>query len=170
MSGKQPPVGTTVAQALKEQDEWIAKRKEEEVRAAELKRRVEAERAARQEEFAKLLTVALVSKKNSLGEYGKRWIGLELAYENKGSKDIQGVKGVLKLTDIFGDAITTVRWSYDGGVAAGTRAVERNSGVDINQFKDIDMKLWNADFEKIKSAYQVTTIIFKDGTKLDAPE
>ena len=170
MPGKEPPVGTTVAMALKQQDEWAAKQKEEEAKAEELRKRVEAERKAKQEEFAKLLSVALVSKKNSMGDYGQRWVELEMAYENKGDKDIQGVKGVLKLTDIFGDKILNILWSYDAGVPAKQSTVERKSGVDINQFKDSDMKLWNTDFDKIKSTFEVSTIIFKDGTKVDSPE
>jgi hypothetical protein len=170
MSGKEPTAGTTIGQALKEQDEWAAKQKEEEIKAEALKKKVEAERKAKQEEFAKILSVALVSKKNSMGEYNQRWVGLELAYDNKSDKDIQGVKGVLRLTDIFGDKILNIRWSYDNGVPAKQNAVERRSGVDINQFKDDDMKLWNTDFEKLKSSFDVQTIIFKDGTKMDAPE
>lgn len=170
MSGKEPPVGTTVAMALKQQDEWVAKQKEEEAKAEALRMKVEAERKAKQEEFAKLLSVALVSKKNSMGEYSQRWVGLELAYENKSDKDIQGVKGVLKLMDFFGDKILNIRWSYDAGVAAKQTTVERNSGIDINQFKDSNMKLWNTDFDKLKSTFEVSTIIFKDGTRMDAPE
>jgi hypothetical protein len=170
LAGKEPQIGTTVEIALKQQDEWIAKQKEEEAKAEELRKRVEAERKAKQEEFAKLLSVALVSKKNSLGEYNQRWVGLELAYENKSNKDIQGIKGVLKVTDIFGDKILNIRWSYDDGVPSNKSVVERKSGVDINQFKDNDMKLWHTDFDKLKSTFEVSTIIFKDGTKIDAPE
>ena len=141
MAGKEPPVGTTVAQALKEQDEWVAKQKEEEAKMEELRKKVEAEHKAKQEAFAKLLSVALISKKNSIGEYSQRWVGLGLAYENMGDKDIQGVKGILKLTDIFGDTILNVNWSYDGGITAKQSTVERDSGIDINQFKDSNMKL-----------------------------
>ena len=170
MAGKEPPVGTTVAMALKQQDEWVAKQKEEEAKAEALRQKVEAERKAKQEEFAKLLSVVLVSKKNSMGEYSQRWVRLELAYENKSDKDIQGVKGLLTLNDLFGDKILNVRWSYDAGVAAKQTTVERKSGIDINQFKDSHMKLWNTDFDKLKSSFEVSTIIFKDGTRMDAPE
>jgi len=31
-------------------------------------------------------------------------------------------------------------------------------------------KLWNTDFDKIKSNFEVQTIIFKDGTRIDAPK
>lgn len=170
LGGKEPAIGTTVGQALKEQDEWIAKQKEKETAATELRKRIETERKAKQEEFGKLLSVVLVTKKNSVGGYGQKWVGLDLAYDNKSDKDIQGVKGVLKITDIFGDKILNVRWSYDGGIQAKKTKVEKRSGVNINQFKDSDMKLWNTDFDKLKSTFEISTIIFKDGTKIDAPE
>jgi hypothetical protein len=170
LSGQEPSAGTTVEQALAQQDEWVEKQKADEAEKAELAKRVEAERKVKQQEFAKLLSVVLVSKKNSVGEYNQRWVGLEVAYENKSDKDIEGVKGVLKFADIFGDEIMNVRWSYDGGVPAKQSIVERNVGVDINHFMDDHMKLWNTDFDKLKSNFEVSTIIFKDGTKIDAPE
>jgi hypothetical protein len=170
MTGKDAPIGITVAQALKQQDEWLAKQKEEEAKASELRKKVDAERKAKQEQFAKLLSVALVTKKNNVGAYGQMWVLLELAYENKSDKDILGVKGVLELNDIFGDRIRNVNWTYDGGIASRKSIIERKSGVKINQFMDPDMKLWNTEFDKLKSNFEVKTIIFKDGTKIDAPD
>jgi hypothetical protein len=164
------PEGMTIGNAIEEQRAYLAKKKAEEAAAEELKKRVEAERQAKLEEFAKMISVALVSKRNSQGEYGQKFVILDVAFENKTDKDIQGVKGVLKLKDIFGDQIQGVRWSYDGGVAAKATAVEKGSGVKINQFMDKDMKLWNTDPDKIKATFEVSTILFKDGTRADAPE
>jgi hypothetical protein len=164
------PLGTTVAQAIKEQDEWLTKQKEEELRVAELKKKIEAERRAKQEEFARMLSVVLVGKKNSVGEYDRRFISLELAYENKTDKDIKGVKGILKIADIFGDKIINLRWPYDGGAPAKQTTVERGVGVKVNQFMDDHMKLWNANMDKLKATFEVQTIIFSDGTKIDSPE
>lgn len=167
---KEPaPLGVTVAQAIKEQDEWLAKQKEEELRAAELRKKIQAERRAKQEEFARMLSVVLVGKKNSVGEYNQRFISLELAYENKTDKDIKGVKGLLKITDIFGDKIINLNWPYDRGVAAKQTAVERGVGLKVNQFMDDHMKLWNSDIDKLKATFEVQTIIFADGTKVDSP-
>ncbi len=168
--GKDIPVGTTVEQAIKEQDEWLVKVKDEEARADELKKRVEAERKAKQEEFSRFLTVALVSKVNKNKDYGQRWVSLEIAFDNKSDKDIRGIKGVLKLTDIFDDKIMHINWSFDQGIPAKRSVVERGSGVDINQFMDPHMKLWNTDFDKLKSSFEINTIIFKDGTKINSPE
>jgi hypothetical protein len=170
ISGKEPAVGLTVRQAIKDQETWLAKEKEDEIKAAELKNKVEAERKAKQAEFDKLVTVTLINKKNAEHQYGQKFINFDMAYQNKGDKDIAGIKGTLKITDMFGDKIMNVGWSYDGGVAANKMSNERNSGVSVNEFKDNDMKLWNTDFDKIKSKFEVSTIIFKDGSKVDVPE
>lgn len=170
LTGKKGGEGVTVEQAIKEQDEWLEKRKGEELKAAEIKKRVEEERKAKQEEFGKLLSVALINKKNTVQEYNQKFVNFELAFENKSDKDIQGVKGILRITDIFDDTIQNIRWSFDNGVKSKQTFVERGAGLDINQFKDEHMKLWNTDFEKLKSTFEVQTIIFADGTKIDAPE
>ena len=159
-------IGEVLGRAKKKKAETEAKNKESE----ELRKKVEAQTKLMQEEFQKILTVALVNKRNVMQEYGRRFVNLDMAYENKGNKDIQGVKGVLRVTDIFGDKILNVRWSYDKGIKAGKTATEKNVGIDINQFKDDDMKLWNTDFDKLKSSFDVQTIIFVGGEKLQVTQ
>ena len=159
-------IGEDLGRAKKKKAETEAKNKESE----ELRKKVEAQTKLMQEEFQKILTVALVNKRNVMQEYGRRFVNLDMAYENKGNKDIQGVKGVLRVTDIFGDKILNVRWSYDKGIKAGKTATEKNVGIDINQFKDDDMKLWNTDFDKLKSSFDVQTIIFVGGEKLQVTQ
>lgn len=170
LTGKELPPGVTVAQAIKDQDDWLAKEKVEAAKAEELKRKVEAERKAKQEVFASMLNVALVAKRNSTAEYDQRMVLLDLAFENRSDKEIAGVKGVLHLTDMFGDKIMNIKWSYDDGIGAKQTGVERGSGIKINQFMDDHMKLWNSAPEKVKASYEVKTIVFKDGTRLDAPD
>lgn len=170
IGSKEIPDGFTVAQAVKDQEAWEAQRKEEEAKAEELAKRVEAERKAKQEEFAKLLSVAVVAKRNHVGEYQRRMVLLDVAFENKSSKDIAGVKSVLNIADMFGDKIINITWSFDGGVAAGQTFVERGSGLEVNQFMDNHMKLWNSELEKLKIQIDTQTIIFKDGTTIEAPQ
>lgn len=169
-ASKELPAGVTVGQGIKDQELWIENQKVEAAKAEELRRKVEAERKAKQEAFAKMLSVALVAKRNNLGEYDQRMVMFDLAYENKSDKDIAGVKGILHINDMFGDKIINIRWSFDEGVDAKQTAVERGSGIKINQFMDDHMKLWSADQAKIKASYEVQTIVFKDGTRLDAPD
>lgn len=169
-ANKELPAGITVGQAIKDQELWLESQKVDAAKAEELKKTFEAECKAKQEAFVKMLSVALVAKRNKLGEYDQRMVLLDLAYENKSDKDIAGVKGMLHLNDMFGDKIMNIRWSFDEGVGAKQTAVERGNGIKINQFMDDHMKLWSADSAKIKANYEVQTIVFKDGTRLDTPE
>lgn len=169
-TGKEPPAGITIREAIQEQDKWLTKEKEEEAIAAEIKKKIEVERVAKQAEFDRLVSVTLINKKNTEQEYGQKFISLDIAYQNKSEKEIAGIKGVLKINDIFGDTIKNYSWSYDDGVPANQTITDKNMGVEINRFSDEDSKLWNTDYEKLKSKFEVSTIIFKDGSKVDAPE
>lgn len=164
------PDGMTIGKAIDEQRDLVAITQKKEAEAKALKEKIEAERKAQQDEIAKLVSVVLVGKKNVMQEYGRRFVKLELAFENKSDKDIAGVKGVLRIADIFGDKIINIRWSNDRGVDSMKKMVERDSGLDINQFMPEHMKLWNSDFDKLKSNFEVSTVIYKDGTKIDVPQ
>jgi hypothetical protein len=166
--GKGAPDDITVRQAIKEQREFLEKEKQEEAKAEELKKKVEAERKAKQEEFARLLSAVLVSKKNVESEYGQKYVVVEMAFENRGDKDMQGIKGTLKVADIFGDTINNVSFSYDRGVPAGKTSTYKGT-IDINRFMNKDMKLWSTDLDKLKASFEISTIIYKDGTKVEAP-
>jgi len=167
--GSGAPYGMTVRQAIEEERKWGENQKLEEAKADALKQKVDAERKAKQQEFSQLLSAALVNKKNVEGEYAQQSVALEIAFENKTDKDIQGVKGVLKLSDIFDDTIAKIRVSYDGGINARKVATYKG-GVEINKFMEKDMKLWNTDFDKLKAQFETSTVIFRDGTKIEAPE
>jgi hypothetical protein len=167
--GAGAPDSTTVRQAIEDQRKWTENENREQIKADALKQKVEVERKAKQQEFSQLLSAALVNKKNVEGEYGQHFVALEVAFENKSDREIQGVKGVLRLNDIFGDSISNIRLSYDDGIGA-KKVVTYKGNVDINQFMDNDKKLWNTDFDKLKAEFDTVTVIFKDGTKIQAPE
>jgi len=169
LGGKEIPPGTTVRQALADQDEWLAKRKAQEAEAAALKAKVDAERKAKQDELAGIFSAALISKTNAEGEYGQRVVRLEMAFQNKSDKGIRGIKGSLIVNDIFGDRLQGVNLSYDTGIPAKGTAVYKGS-VHMNQFMDNDKKFWNTDFDKLKSRFEVAMIIFDDGTEIKVPE
>jgi hypothetical protein len=170
ITSKSVPPGVTVEQALREQDDWLAKKNIEEAKADELRRKAQVERAAKGEKLSQMLSVTLVSKRNKVQVDERKFVALEIAYRNKTDKDIQGVKGVLKLTDIYGDAIIDIPWSYDGGISAQQAAVEHDTGAFIDKSIEPQVKLWNTDFEKIIPTFEVNAIIFKDGTSMNDPD
>lgn len=85
-------------------------------------------------------------------------------FTNNSNKDIEGIKGVITLQDLFGDQIKRVNLSYDEGVVIGESKLYRAS-LDYNQFMDDDIKLRNTDLAKMKYEWEVTTIIYSDGTQ-----
>jgi hypothetical protein len=169
-AGKGVPRGVTVKQAMIDQDAWLAKQSAEAAKAEELKKRAQAERAARQQEYAKLLSVTLLSKKNEVHVDGQRYVALEIAYDNKTDKAIRSVVGVLRLIDIYGEAIMDINCSYGGGIPAKQTAVDHGAIVSVNKPLDPQQKLWFTEFDGIKPAFEVNTIVFQDGTITKNPE
>jgi hypothetical protein len=167
--GKGLPARVTVGQALQNQAEWLATQTAEKAKADELRMQLQARHAARQDEIAKLLSITLVSKSNRIREDDRQFVAFELAYANKTAKDIQGVTGVLKLNNVYGDPVIDISWSFDGELPAKHIAVERSAGIYISRSVEPQMALWNTDFEKLKSAFEVRKINFKDGTSVSDP-
>ncbi len=164
------PDGMTIGKAIDEQRKFKADKDLEAAKAEENKKKIEAERAAKQAEFAKLVAVTVLGKKNNIGEYEQRFVSFDVVFENHTDKDVLGVKGLLKVNDIFGDKVTYIRCSFDKGISAKGGSTEKSTGVKVNQFDDDDMKLWNADTDKLKYSFEILKIVFKDGTTVDAPE
>jgi hypothetical protein len=162
------PPGVTVQQALSDQEDWLAKRKIEEAKADEIKNNAQAERAAQRAVLAKVLDVAVVAKKNKVEMDYRKVVVLEIRYDNKSDKDIRGLKGVFKLTDIYGAALMDVSWSYDGAIAAGKTVIQHDAVVPIDKLVEAQEALWETDFEHLRSTFEINSVLFKDGTSMNA--
>jgi len=164
------PPGVTVEQALKDQDDWVAQQAAKLARAQELKEKAEAERAEKQQEFAKLLSVTLLSKKNQVHVDEQRFVVLEIAYDNKTDKAVRSVAGVLKLVDPYGGSIMDVKCNFDAGISAKHTAVDHGYIVAVDRPTDPEAdldpqgRLWGTDFDRITATFEVSTIVYKDGT------
>jgi hypothetical protein len=64
-------------------------------------------------------------------QYGEKRVNMVMVLENKTDKDIQGVKATLKFTDIFGDHIRNIKFSYDDGIGAKNTATYKGSSGTI---------------------------------------
>src|SRR5215472_240100 len=65
-AGARLPAGVTVDKALKDQEDWVAKQQAEKTKAAELQSQRLRDLAARQQQLASLISVALLSKTNKV--------------------------------------------------------------------------------------------------------
>lgn len=165
--------GTTIGQAIEDQEKYVKdqERKAEEERL--LKEKIAQERAAKQKYFDEAIAVAFIGKKMIPSDmYSGRFqdqIKVVFGFKNKSEKDIAGIKGNCKFLDMFGDEVKTIGLSFDEGVTAG-KTKEWAGYVGFNQFIDEDNKFASADQSKLKFVFEPQTIIFKDGSKLEMPE
>ncbi len=169
IAGKTIPRGITVAQALKDQDEWIAKQKIEQAGAAEKKKAEQAQLAATQAGLAKILTVTLLSKENEVLKDDRNYVVLELSYENKGDRDIRGVEGILKFSDTHGQPVAAINWSFSGGIPAKRIAIEREANINVSKSSEPLERLWETDFDKLTLTFAVSSIAFNDAPSGGAP-
>ncbi len=112
------------------------------------------------------VAVTLISKGFSKGDYTSTNT-YRIGFQNKTSKDMIGVKGVATLADLFGDPISVINISYDHPIPAGQTMVW-DAETSFNQFLPKDVKVRDTPFERIQFSFVPQTILFADGSKLDA--
>lgn len=165
------PPGLTIAQAIKEERTSESNRIAKEAEAKTLEAKVRAEKEAVAKQISDILTVALISKKYLPSDYKSGnvhdSIQIDLAFENKGKKDITGVKGKTFFKDIFGDVVKVVNLSYDEGIPA-QQSITWNGSLKYNQFDEKDVKLRSVDIGKLGFSFEPEVVIFSDGTRLPA--
>jgi hypothetical protein len=165
------PADVTVSSALQDQKEFVAKaiadKAEQDLLAAKMK----AEQEKKAEELRGALVVAVtdlqVFDAAFRGGFTPAHFAISLAFQNKTDKAIQGVKGAVVFSDLFGDEVKTIRFSYDEGVPANGTA-SWDASLDYNKFMDDDKKLGNASLDKLKVTWMPDIILFNDGSSLSA--
>lgn len=85
---------------------------------------------------------------------------------NKTAKSIKGIQGVLIIKDLFGEKIISLNCNFTGQtISANSKATFKGIGLDINQFMDDHVEVYNEDFEYLIFEYEVTKIVYSDGTQ-----
>jgi len=156
----------TVADAIEKQRQWIL---EDSIRSAEEKRLAEEALRKREAELAKLRGMVIVSllKKEFMEYTYEQYVTITIAIANNSDKAIQGVKGALRLEDMFGDPIITLQIKHDQKVSAGKRIITKAS-YEYNQFSDSDKEFRFTPLEKITAKWEPEVIIFADGTRFES--
>jgi hypothetical protein len=89
--------------------------------------------------------------------------------KNKSDKDIEGVKGILALNDLFEKEVDSFEIKFDDGVKAGESAFWIESRR-YNQFMENHRAVAALDNEKYSTSFIPTTIIFKDGSTIQVED
>lgn len=153
----------TVRQALTDQRAWQEDNDKQEKETADLKKKIDQEQKDFTASVAETLSATLVSK--TLSDDIIKEVHIKIAFENKGQKEISGIKGITIFKDMFGDELMKTGLKIDDNIAPGKKIIW-NGSKPYNQFDKEDIAFATADPDKIKFEFRPTTIIFKDGTQV----
>lgn len=167
------PDGMTVGKAIEEQRAFVERQKAEATAKKAAQEKLEAERKALAEQIKQVLLISLrdlsLHKATFKDMDVKSRIDITFDFENKGAKDITGLKGKGMFRDKFGDTVSGGGFKVEQTLPAGkttTILLSRN----FNQFDDEDRKLANADAANLTFEFVPETILFADGSKFEAPK
>ena len=115
------------------------------------------------------VTVKVTDKQNLEENYreGRYSPRVQFVFDvfNHTEKDIKGVQGVLTIKDLFGVDIMTGDLDFTGQtIASNSNSIFEGMGIDINEFMDTHVKVYNTDFDDLQFEYKVTSIVYSDGT------
>jgi len=178
-----PATGRTVAEVLKDARAWQqkmkvakaeAKKREEE--SAALKAKTLAQHKAIADRISQSVTVAVIGKtilpKNyDVGRYSEMLM-LKYAIENKSTKAIRELKGVVRFTDATGDKVGTLPVSFEERIGAGkTLQTTTGYGWKLSEFSNGDIeKIAHTDFNLMKATFEPESVAFEGGEVLKAPD
>jgi hypothetical protein len=84
---------------------------------------------------------------------------------NTGSRDIRAIRGDIVFSDVFGEEIKSVTWTYEHGVKVGERKRTETELV-YDAIIPSDQKLRTTPLADMKIRWEPQTIVFADGTIL----
>lgn len=113
------------------------------------------------------VTVSVVSKKNVPidinGFVISNAVEFEFRIRNHTDKPIRGIEGVLHIYDLFDDEIISRKCNFTGDtIEAQKMAFIHGMGIEINEFIDNELKLYNEDFEDLKFEYELIDVIYDE--------
>lgn len=86
---------------------------------------------------------------------------------NNSNKAIKGIEGILTVNDLFGKKILDIGCDFTGHtIKLGETYTETDMRFECNEFIQEHMKLFNTDYSDLKFQYNITKIIYIDGTSV----
>jgi len=111
------------------------------------------------------VTVDLTGKSVRTDKYDQPYIDFVFVVTNNTEKGIKGVQGVASFNDLFGKNILKLNCDFVGNtIEPGSSITVADLSMDCNQFMDDHMKLYNTKLDDLNFEYEITTIVFSDGT------
>lgn len=132
--------------------------------------KAEMEEKSEEETIQESDVTVLVTDKSVTPEDIDNWIfsdyvNFTFSVTNNTEKDIQGIQGVLTVNDLFGEEIKSFGCDFTGQTIKPNETIINDSlSYECNSFVSEDNKLFNTDYKDLKFVYEVTQIVFTDGT------
>ena len=96
------------------------------------------------------------------GRYSNR-VTFSFNLENQTDKDVKGVSGNLTINDLFGEKIIEFSCDFTGKtIPANSTVLFDGLGIDINEFIDSNVKLYNTDYSDLEFVYEVDKIVYSN--------
>jgi hypothetical protein len=85
--------------------------------------------------------------------------------DNAGEQEIKGIQGFLSIQDLFGEEILSMDCDFTGDrIPAGGSITVTGMGMDINQFMDEHIKLYQEDYSDLQFEYTVNKVVVSDSS------
>lgn len=81
--------------------------------------------------------------------------------KNNTEQNIKGVQGILTIKDLFGKEIMKRNCDFTGTTVNAGNTVTFKRGIDINEFIDSEVKLYNEKYEDLQFEYKITDIVYE---------
>ena len=93
------------------------------------------------------------------------YVKLTIQVTNNTPSSMRGIQGVLYVDDMFGKNIIKANCDFTGQtVWSQQTCTYTDKSYEINQFIDKDVKFYNTNFQDLVFRYEITQIVYGDGT------
>lgn len=132
----------------------------------ELTELLEKYTALKSEQYVKVKCVnKTVTPENTSKWIFSNYVNFVFEVTNNSDKDIKGIEGVLTVNDLFGKEILSMGCDFTGHtIRVGEKYTESDLSFECNEFMDTHMKMYNTDYSDLEFIYEVSKIVYADGT------
>lgn len=118
--------------------------------------------------YAKVVvTEKTVTPKNISNWIFNNYVNLVFDITNNSDKAIKGIEGVLTISDLFGKEIMRANCDFTGQtIEPSCTATINDLCLECNEFNDEHMKVFNTDFSDLQFSYDITNIVYTDGSTI----
>lgn len=94
------------------------------------------------------------------------YVTFEFNVQNNYEKEIKGIQGIAHFNDMFGKKIISIEADFTDSIRPNSSVIIDDLSLEVNEFKDDHMKLYSTEYNNLEFEYEISKIVFTDGTVL----